>query len=328
MAYMLNETGKLTILSRVTPLSVVIVADLPSWVIDFSAAGSQRFLDLHRGSVQTDIAFNASGGRKRGFKIQGHRLHVHSLTIAKITHIGDSADDLADQNSFEQTAALALACPGPATQDPTEPVDRIWKAMSSDLNDLHNDVNVTDNQMRRSFGAMLLVMALSRVVFGLREGRSRSEVIDELRHQNQLAELDASGTVPSRRRVEESCQRIGLLEHDIGHIDIPARDALVRDAQPFNLLIKRTMAWRRVFLTDGGHVGLGSVDCQPGDEVCVFADGGRTPFLVRRKVDDKGDGDGEDRVLLGEAYVREFMHGGAVDELESQGCEWREICLV
>ncbi|KAF9771064.1 hypothetical protein IL306_011319 [Fusarium sp. DS 682] len=58
---------------------------------------------------------------------------------------------------------------------------------------------------------------------------------------------------------------------------------------------------RRSFLTSTGFVGVGPVDMQAGDEVCVLL-GGKIPYLLRPQGD-------ETYSLIGEVYVHGIMHG-------------------
>ncbi|CVL08992.1 hypothetical protein FPRO06_13297 [Fusarium proliferatum] len=61
------------------------------------------------------------------------------------------------------------------------------------------------------------------------------------------------------------------------------------------------MHTRRTFMTSTGFVGVGPLDMQPGDEVCILL-GGKVPYLLRAQ--------GEELyTLIGEAYVHGIMHG-------------------
>ncbi|KAF5601394.1 heterokaryon incompatibility protein [Fusarium pseudoanthophilum] len=61
------------------------------------------------------------------------------------------------------------------------------------------------------------------------------------------------------------------------------------------------MHTRRVFMTSTGFVGVGPLDMQPGDEVCVLL-GGKVPYLMRPQGN-------KSYTLVGEAYVHGIMHG-------------------
>ncbi|RYO75501.1 hypothetical protein DL764_010384 [Monosporascus ibericus] len=73
---------------------------------------------------------------------------------------------------------------------------------------------------------------------------------------------------------------------------------------------------RRMFTTRSGKVGIGSNDVRMGDPVFV-AYGADVPFIIR-----KGDGG---YLLIGECYVRDFMGGEAVTELDKHGKGLAEV---
>lgn len=60
--------------------------------------------------------------------------------------------------------------------------------------------------------------------------------------------------------------------------------------------------WRRLIVTEDGHVGLGPRVTEPGDVVCILG-GGAVPLLLRP------EGDGNSFKLVGEAYVQGMMFG-------------------
>jgi hypothetical protein len=61
---------------------------------------------------------------------------------------------------------------------------------------------------------------------------------------------------------------------------------------------------KKPFITEKGHLGLGSVHLQPGDSVAIFG-GAAVPFVLRERGDKKYQ-------LIGEAYVDKIMDGEAV----------------
>lgn len=60
--------------------------------------------------------------------------------------------------------------------------------------------------------------------------------------------------------------------------------------------------WRRLIVTENGHVGLGLQVTEPGDFVCILKDA-IVPFKLRPEADD-----GKFK-LFGEAYVQGMMFG-------------------
>lgn len=69
---------------------------------------------------------------------------------------------------------------------------------------------------------------------------------------------------------------------------------------------------RTLFVTIGGHLGIGPVEMLPGDEVYVLAGAGM-PFVLRKEVTEK---DGILHRLVGECFVDGIMDGEAVNAMK------------
>jgi hypothetical protein len=61
---------------------------------------------------------------------------------------------------------------------------------------------------------------------------------------------------------------------------------------------------RRMFRTDSRHIGIGPIEIQPGDQICVLF-GARVPFVIRRS--------GDHWLLVGECYLHGLMNGEAIE---------------
>ncbi|KAF5979312.1 heterokaryon incompatibility protein [Fusarium coicis] len=92
----------------------------------------------------------------------------------------------------------------------------------------------------------------------------------------------------------ENLQRFGTEEGEKGEDASSAEDS-------FYAFALMRMHTRRVFMTSTGFVGVGPLDMQPGDEVCILL-GGKVPYLLRPQGN-------ESYTLVGEAYVHGIMHG-------------------
>jgi hypothetical protein len=64
---------------------------------------------------------------------------------------------------------------------------------------------------------------------------------------------------------------------------------------------------RRFFTTASGRIGIGPVDIQVGDDICILQ-GGRLPFVLRRE--------GDYQELIGPTYTHGIMFGEAIDKYE------------
>ncbi|KAF5715477.1 heterokaryon incompatibility 6 OR allele [Fusarium mundagurra] len=78
------------------------------------------------------------------------------------------------------------------------------------------------------------------------------------------------------------------------------------------------ISWhRRLFLTEGGYLGLAHPSTQPGDEVILLS-GGRVPFVVRKS---SLNGQACYR-LVGETYVHGIMDGELLDAADNK---WEDL---
>jgi hypothetical protein len=85
--------------------------------------------------------------------------------------------------------------------------------------------------------------------------------------------------------------------------------------------IRRACAYRAMFVTRRGYLGLAPWNAHAGDLVCILK-GGKTPFLLRLPPA------GSVYQVLGEAYVHGVMGGEAVAEDEDgHGNDWRVFNL-
>lgn len=322
-SYMLTEIGTLTMLSRKQSPGHTEVQNLPTWVIDFSAPTGLTFISLRMAAEQPDRTWhNACKGKSVGFVVDGRRLRCHCLDYAEVTHIGESWEELVVDCTFEKTSALIIA----GLQDGTvaaEQVRRLFRTMVGDRPIAHGGESSPDT-LRLGFRQQLLSTARGAVGKGLKCGMKRSETLARMPHQDSLSKIDSSGTVPSCREVEEACEKAGLLEcvYDATRSQTNGSQ-LAQELRPFHINLKTMMVDRRTFLLDNGLIGLGSDDVKPGDRLCILADGGRTPFIIRPAESEEGSW-----MLIGDAYVRDIMFGEGVDQADADGKTWKEICFV
>lgn len=76
------------------------------------------------------------------------------------------------------------------------------------------------------------------------------------------------------------------------------------------------------FVTQGGMMGLGHLDTEPGDEVWVFDGGGKFPFVVKRQE----RGNEYDYDFVGCCYVQGIKFGEACvgENQTSHKCKLRK----
>jgi hypothetical protein len=96
----------------------------------------------------------------------------------------------------------------------------------------------------------------------------------------------------------------------------PTLKHLPKPESSVNMLQKLCTA-RSVFLTDTGHIGVGSEQLREGDELCVL-NSGRVPYLMRSVQNGM-------YTLVGECCVLGMMKGEAVSDADAS---IRKIILV
>ena len=97
----------------------------------------------------------------------------------------------------------------------------------------------------------------------------------------------------------------------------------------YNNMLAFYPATRWFFLTEDGYFGLGPVEIQKGDVVCVLA-GGKMPFVLRALDGFCGGcrGDQACYQLMGFAYVHGIMDGEMVRGIEAGAEEPYRLCLL
>ena len=87
-------------------------------------------------------------------------------------------------------------------------------------------------------------------------------------------------------------------------------------------------AVRWFFVTDDGYIGLGPINMEERDMVCVLA-GGKMPFVLRM-VDETCESCGDEKCccqFAGSVYVHGLMDGAMMEGIEAGTDSWREFCL-
>jgi hypothetical protein len=90
----------------------------------------------------------------------------------------------------------------------------------------------------------------------------------------------------------------------------PLSDEEFSNATRYRQAVVHNMCCYRYFSTTGGRVGLGSLNMQPGEAVCVFR-GAKVAHVVRFEWSGKGRANGARRTtgkLIRDAYVHGLMY--------------------
>jgi hypothetical protein len=208
--------------------------------------------------------------------------------------------------SFERTGRLIFARRD-GNIEREFAIDDIWKTMLCDVRTLLSQ-DFSDLKLRFGFRQLLLLFCWARVA-KLAHEESSVQALSKMESLSLLASLDDSGTICS------PASAVKITDEEAHELE--------SDSLPIQHLATKIMARRRLFLLGDGRIGLGAESLEPGDVLSIVADGGRTPFLFRKA----GTGSNE-WTLISEAYVRGIMYGEAVDQMELEGKQWEEICVV
>ena len=312
MTYILRSLDSLTPLSRVHYPTSLSGKGLPSWVTDLTVMGHCPIIDIPLFQVaheEPTVTFEASRKTRRGFSIDGGILRASCHQYARITHVSESWQQLSEESSWERLAQLALAR---IESTPTQElrIDDLWKTMICDIESRFGRELAPDGAMRLSFRAFLAGLSF-KVVTKLQLSEPGSDVLAKMCWEELLANIDDSNTIPWPQEALEVARTLDprmMSMHDAGEV--------------FHDLARKIMTDKRVVLLENGDIGLGSHGVEPGDMLCILADGGKVPFLLRQVVD------GCSWKLIGEAYVRGIMYGEAVDQMEKDGKDWEQIYIV
>lgn len=287
MTYIVTGTGTLSPLSRVQHSAESKGMGLPSWVADISAARSTSLSRIQKFSAEEDREpFDASRQVSKGFTVSGCTLTLHLYRYAIVNHVGDSRNEMCKYNTLEKTAQLVLAR---SELNPAQGllIDDVWKTMLCDvLSPRHR--RYSDDDLRSGFTWLLKTVSYG-LGFQLRGPNRADDILCKTKWLEMLAERDDTGIIPSPKAVIASFQES---DHE--------RGSEQAENLMFHQLSDRSMSGRRLFLLDTGEIGIGSEDVQPGDTLCIIADGARTPFVLRNASSETSN----TWTLVGEAYVR------------------------
>ncbi|KAK3352565.1 heterokaryon incompatibility protein-domain-containing protein [Lasiosphaeria hispida] len=128
-------------------------------------------------------------------------------------------------------------------------------------------------------------------------------------------------------------QRISSSQRLIGSGTPQISSVIYKAIEDFTYEFQRGYAFRKLFTTETGLLGLGPVTARPGDEVWVVS-GSETPLLLRRRCNPESDecksgcdNDAHRFELVGAVYVHGIMNGEAVAGME-QNSDMANLVLV
>jgi hypothetical protein len=157
-----------------------------------------------------------------------------------------------------------------------------------------------------SFGPISLetIMLYFRTISGGRDaygGREKQETMVLPQFADFLRSLVQANPRKENRSILKQLYSSITETHEFSELNDKYEDT---ERAIFNSAVDLTCHNRRLFVTTGGHLGLGPWQAQPGDILCVLG-GADMPFIIRKE-------DSRFR-LVGECYVDDIMNGEAVE---------------
>ncbi|KAM6529537.1 hypothetical protein FALCPG4_007666 [Fusarium falciforme] len=300
-----------------------LTPDLPSWVPDFSTS-VQHATTTPLLCYSKHYEFDASWYRELGslgLRIDGAELHVKAVRIGTLSVVSTSvAEALMLTWEFEPFAALLLKCAQRYTPTGELAVEAFWRTLIFDT-ETHG-AHPASPELGSAFGCWVLLIILYYVQHSDLPGYGCEATIRCMKHYKALADRDADvagDMLPDFDRVRDTQRRLGLVRNAEGKlvVDLPDEEnrRIKRLGDSFGSLVNIFGYFRRFFLTEEGHMGMGGLAVKENDSVWVVSSCPVSLVLRRRQ-------DGSYH-LIGDSYVHGIMHGEAV-----KSARWEDVCIT
>ena len=307
----LEQLPWLAILSAVEDRSTRKIADLPSWIPDFSSRHADN--SLRRLVCGDPMPHYASFGQPLGscWSVKASILSLRGGCLDKVTHLGlpvirplsklvDPLDAV-NMNTLETLEDALSAC---LTLESTYingqgPVQALWRTLVVD-----------QGSKPVEFGVHFSASVLWHLSIGM--GSSIPQTVDaSKRLMSHLPDFENSGRVGGDFLVTPSQ---ALAHYNDWCVDPELRteeqernvSQVVKDAAEFGAPYNAVVPHRRLYVTTKGYIGIGPESMQLGDEVWLLCDA-RTLFVLRPR-----HGETDKFTFMGETYLHGFRHGEAL----------------
>ncbi|OQN97561.1 hypothetical protein B0A48_16715 [Cryoendolithus antarcticus] len=321
--------SSLCVLSLVVRNPGATASELPSWVPNLAARGTDAPEDLQRFSIAKKgsggyEAFHANGpirSRKPCFRVDGMSLFARGHMLATIESLSvslpvlevlkipadDTADDILCELQLLEFMMLCCTSNSPYTHGGYFGGQEIIAAV---VGCTQLGVDYNEDGGRVAFLAHMMCL-LSKFYMRARP----EELALAIRHRCMVMleeRTDIFGTeVLKQMRDIDTKDAVKRSEHsDTDTVQVV-----------FQTNLDDNMASRRMFQTNTRLFGLAHVSALPDDEVWILSDA-KVPFLLRPLSDESGR-----YSLVGEAYVHGAMYGEFVDE-DDQEMLWETVEIV
>ncbi|KAL8636772.1 MAG: hypothetical protein Q9228_005871 [Teloschistes exilis] len=308
----LLHSGRLDVLQIISDPSLRNYPNLPSWVDDYSAIRESSILKF--GSKEGGpFTFDAAKGHvyaNLSFCDGGKILQLHGSRIGHVDEIGEANSHWVSELSdlfWEASAKLVLKCDETYINGQSR-VEAWWRTLITDQ-------TITCYPAPDSMGPLffnhLRAIFKKSILRQIAKG-DRTEVImsRNLPYVEKLAQLDATGQMPSVHGEVESCLEIEGRSLDEAATEV--RKNMVAFYENTKIFLHL-----RLFRTGNNLLGMGPRNVAEGDEVWLLQ-GARVPFVLRPNLENGR------YQLIGQSYVHGMMHGEA---LEMEGFKWSGVEL-
>ncbi|KAG8162960.1 hypothetical protein KVR01_007438 [Diaporthe batatas] len=308
--------ASLDVLSMAGHISLKSEHNLPSWVPDLNQSSRFSQLNNHLFTLDNYLLWNpqlgwlASGGARWEIpppaKRHGRHLDIEISLVGRIKvtegkepeYTDEKTRDAALRARFRKFLDFSTLLPPTYLGHPDgqSRLEVIWRTIILDAEDVHNlDAASPASPKYAASFEKLCKEAIQHVLDDIAAGKVDDTDLhrstEAMRDMERLQDLSASF---SRMDIEDDEDAFGTFCQRVLH----------------------SMATRRLFIADTGHVGCGESELCVGDVIAVVA-GSSVPFLLRPISDGR-------YVLIGEAYVHGIMFG---EHAMKPDVKWEPITL-
>ncbi|EWG50047.1 hypothetical protein FVEG_09379 [Fusarium verticillioides 7600] len=290
----LIRQGSLDILSGIEDVKFRQIHGLPSWVPDYSVHQVASILCMPPRPGWFTL-YAAAAGRHVSVQHSPSDPNILTLSAYRVDRIS-KISPIAEQSIYgtlEKWASMVdFNAPYPSIEGKSGAmIDAFWRTLIGNVGFGTSSYPVSEDWVS-NFAAFVL-QAREKV-----QGRFANSPDADVESPSLTPGIDSLlDVLKEDRRVKEEAldQDEGLYESTMHHV-----------------------SWyRRLFLTEGGLLGLAHPSAQPGDEV-VLLSGGRVPFVVR-KMDLNGQAYYH---LVGESYVHGIMDAELLGTVDNK---WEDL---
>lgn len=268
------------------------LVNVPSWVPRWHQYFARTLApsELERKTFEVSASINFDSMAK--IEVRGLKLITHGAQIARVKIVSRVIDNTKTRR-----------------HNSAEMANEVWMEISEHLK------ASSTNQTELLYALSALLTAGKDWFGGIIEDRQQ-HFADFLALMYNPALLSDGGFEVERNQALGESKQTDLRDRTISRRPNMLQDSLFRPRTNFVLppvtktgrshcfqeAMRGACTWRRLIVTDSGHVGLGPQVTEPGDVVCILK-GAIMPLLLRPEAD------GDSFKLVGEAYIQGMMFG-------------------